>query len=423
MSLKLAVAIGWRYVRSSRDFLKSVALLAMLGLALSVAILLVVQAVVAGFEYELKNRVLGVMPHLEITSFRDNGVNVDVIESVHEHLTADFEWAVEVETLALVAPLAAAGNATSSSHQVVEPMRLNGIDPVQYSRVSTVFQYIENAETSQELRAESFTIYLGRTLANRLGVEVGDSVVVWLTNSTLSLVGFLPRQKRFKVGGIVDTSTIFDSGSAYTHIEDARRLLRLNDTVSSIQLKLDDPFLAPNVASALNFNLEEPSLYVLSWTNRHGYLYRSIQESKYILIFIFSLLVAVAAFNLVSTVVVFVRERVRDIAVYRTLGSTRTFIGVIFLTTAVLISVLGLILGCIGGWLIGLILEAALPMINSLLGTDLLAEYFVSTLTVHFQITDVITVCLLGLGLALLASLLPAYSATRTDPAEVLRYE
>ncbi|MDE0646291.1 MAG: FtsX-like permease family protein, partial [Gammaproteobacteria bacterium] len=185
----------------------------------------------------------------------------------------------------------------------------------------------------------------------------------------------------------------------------------------------DDPFLAPNVASALNFNLEEPSLYVLSWTNRHGYLYRSIQESKYILIFIFSLLVAVAAFNLVSTVVVFVRERVRDIAVYRTLGSTRTFIGVIFLTTAVLISVLGLILGCIGGWLIGLILEAALPMINSLLGTDLLAEYFVSTLTVHFQITDVITVCLLGLGLALLASLLPAYSATRTDPAEVLRYE
>ncbi|MDE0645184.1 MAG: ABC transporter permease, partial [Gammaproteobacteria bacterium] len=255
MSLKLAVAIGWRYVRSSRDFLKSVALLAMLGLALSVAILLVVQAVVAGFEYELKNRVLGVMPHLEITSFRDNGVNVDVIESIHEHLTADFEWAVEVETLALVAPFAAAGKATSSSHQVVEPMRLNGIDPVQYSRVSTIFQYIENAEISQELRAESFTIYLGRTLANRLGVEVGDSVVVWLTNSTLSLVGFLPRQKRFKVGGIVDTSTIFDSASAYTHIEDARRLLRLNDTVSSIQLKLDDPFLAPNVASALNFNL------------------------------------------------------------------------------------------------------------------------------------------------------------------------
>ena len=419
MSLKLAVAIGWRYVRSSRDFLKSVALLAMLGLALSVAILLVVQAVVAGFEYELKNRVLGVMPHLEITSFRTNGVNLDVIESVHEHITTDFEWAVEVETLALVAPLAAAGKAF---HQVVEPMRLRGIDPVPYSRVSTVFQYIENAETSHELQAESFTIMLGRTLADRLGVDVGDSVVVWLTNPTLSLVGFLPRQKRFKVGGIVDTSTIFDSGSAYTHIDDARRLLRLNDTVSSIQLKLDDPFLAPHVANALNFNLE-PSLYVLTWYTRHGYLYRSIQESKYILIFIFSLLVAVAAFNLVSTVVVFVRERVRDIAVYRTLGSTRTFIGVIFLTAAVLISVLGLVLGCIGGWLIGLLLEASLPIINSLLGTDLLAEYFVSTLTVHFQITDVITVCLLGLGLALLASLLPAYSATRTDPAEVLRYE
>lgn len=419
MSLKLAVAIGWRYVRSSRDFLKSVALLAMLGLALSVAILLVVQAVVAGFEYELKNRVLGVMPHLEITSFRTNGVSLDVIESVHEHITTDFEWAVEVETLALVAPLAAAGKV---SHQVVEPMRLRGIDPVQYSRVSTVFQYIENAETSHELQAESFTIMLGRTLADRLGVDVGDSVVVWLTNPTLSLVGFLPRQKRFKVGGIVDTSTIFDSGSAYTHIDDARRLLRLNDTVSSIQLKLDDPFLAPHVADALNFNLE-PSLYVLTWYTRHGYLYHAIQESKYILIFIFSLLVAVAAFSLVSTVVVFVRERVRDIAVYRTLGSTRTFIGVIFLTTAVLISVLGLVLGCIGGWLIGLLLEAALPIINSLLGTDLLAEYFVSTLTVHFQITDIITVCLLGLGLALLASLLPAFSATRTDPAEVLRYE
>lgn len=421
MSLKLAVAIGWRYVRSSRDFLKSVALLAMLGLALSVAILLVVQAVVAGFEYELKNRVLGVMPHLEITSFHTNGVSLDVIESVHEHITTDFEWAEEVETLALVAPFVAAG---AASHHVVEPMRLSGIDPVQYSRVSTVFQYIENPETAHELQSGSFTILLGRTLADRLGVDVGDSVVVWLTNPTLSLVGFLPRQKRFKVGGVVSTtSSIFDSGSAYTHIDDARRLLRLNDTVSNIQIKLNDPFLAPTVASELNAKLKEPSLYALSWTNRHGYLYHAIQESKYILIFIFSLLVAVAAFNLVSTVVVFVRERVRDIAVYRTLGSTRTFIGEIFLTTAILISVLGLVLGCIGGFLIGLLLEAALPMINSLLGTDLLAEYFVSTLTVHFQITDVIIVCLLGLGLALLASLLPAFSATRTDPAEVLRYE
>lgn len=421
MRFKLAVAIGWRYARSSRDFLKSVALSTMLGLALSVAILLVVQAVVAGFEYELKNRILGVMPHVEIKSFQTNGVSQDVIETDHEHFPADFEWALEVETLALVAPFAAAGVA---SHHVVEPMRLSGIEPVQYSRVSTVFQYIENPDTAHELQAGSFTILLGRTLAARLGVEVGDFVIVWLTNPTVSLVGFLPRQKKFKVGGVVNTtSSILDSGSAYTHIDDARRLLRLNDTVSNIQIKLNDPFLAPTVASELNAKLKEPSLYALSWTNRHGYLYHAIQESKYILIFIFSLLVAVAAFNLVSTIVVFVRERVRDIAVYRTLGSTRTFIGVIFLTTAILISALGLLLGCIGGFLIGLLLEAALPLINSLLGTDLLAEYFVSTLTVHFQITDVIIVCLLGLGLALLASLLPAFSATRTDPAEVLRYE
>ena len=423
MSVKLGVAIAWRYLRSSRDFLKSVALLAMLGLALSVAILLVVQAVVSGFEYELKNRVLGIMAHVEIISFQENGVNLDIVEDLEAHVSSDFNWASEVHSLVLVAADPSAATFANPAANTVESVFLKGIDPIQYQQSSTLFEYVRGLEGSAELQSGSFKIFLGNTIAQRLRVNIGDSVVVLLMEPTVSLLGLLPRQKKFELGGIIETRTLFDSSLALIHIDDARKFLRTDNSASAIQIQLENPFDALNVASTLNYEMEDTTLYASSWMHRFGYLYQSIQTSKYLLLFVFSLLVGVAAFNLVSTVVVFVRERVRDIAIYRTLGSTRTFIAVIFLTTALLISVLGLVLGCLLGWVLGMLLEAVLPLINSLLGTNLLEEYFVTTLNVHFKIVDVVRVCLLGLGLALLASLVPAYRATRTDPAEVLRYE
>lgn len=388
----------------------------MLGLAFALATLLVVQAVLAGFEFELRERVLGVMPHIRILS-TENTMNVSEVSAALEATNLDITWNAEISSLVLILP-----TVQSQRAQVVEPAYLTGIDLVDHAEASSLFKYIP-ASASEKLVAGSFEVLLGQETALRLGVEEGDYVYAFVMNTSMSLLGPIPRQKKFRVAGVVNTNTFIDANYVYVHFEDASKLLRTNGQATAFNLQMDDPFDAEDIALRLNFELPDQGLIALPWTRRFGFLYEQINSSKYMLLFIFSLLVGVAAFNLISTVVVFVREREKDVAVLRTLGASRFLIGSIFLTAGTMIAAFGLALGGLLGWLIGMGLETAFPWINAHLGTNLLAEYFVTSLTVKFQLIEVINVVILGLLLSLLAALLPAFRATRLEPAQVLRYE
>lgn len=421
MNIRLARRIGWRYFRSSKDFLKSVASIAMLGFAFSIAILVITQAILSGFETELRDRVLGLLPHITLQS-RVGTMDVEKIEEQLELLAVSYRGSPTVENnVLIVAP--SKGKPTDRlepSRVVVEAARLTGIDPEKQLKASKLGQFI-GTEAIQKLVPGSFEMLIGRDKARRLGVQPGDVVTVATMEATLTLVGVVPRQKRFRVAGIVDTSTFLDAVTAYVHIDDADRLSRESSSVWSYKLQIEDPFAAQSVVASIQAQDLNSSFDVFSWASQYGHLAQRIIASRNMLILIFSLMVAIAAFNLVSTVIVFVNERRQDIAVLRTLGGERLLIGAAFLITGVLISSLGLVFGSVLGVLIGIGLELALPIISDFFGVNLLQEYFVHSLNVEFVIPDLLLVAVIGLTLSVMAAIYPAWQAMRLDPVEILR--
>lgn len=423
MKFPLAQRIGWRYFCSSRDFLRSVASVAMLGFAFSIAILVVTQAILSGFETELGNRVLGLVPHVTVQS-RSGTMEVDEIEKELDALSIDYRGSPEIESdvLLVVPPQSRIDSDSIQPRGRVEAARLNGIDPEKHTHASALGLFID-AEAISRLTPGSFQILLGRDKARELGVTKDDFVTVVMMESTLTLVGAIPRQKRFQVAGIVDTLTFLDAETAYIHLEDASRLSRISGGITTYKLQIADPFQAENLVDDL-VSMRDRNInpYIVSaWSNRYRYLMDSIVASRNVLVLIFSLMVAIAAFNLVSTVVVFVNERKQDIAVLRTLGGGRMFIGTSFLITGFMISTLGLLFGGVLGVLLGIGLELGLPIFTDLFGINLLQEYFVQTLNVEFVISDLVLVVIIGLSLSVLAALFPAWRAMKLDPAEILR--
>ena len=426
MQFRLAQRIGWRYFRSSRDFLRSVASIAMLGFAFSIAILIVTQAILSGFETELRERVLGVVPHVTIQS-REGTLDQEELEMLLDSLEIGYRGSPTIENNVLIVtpPQAVVVNEFEEVRRGrVEAAQLIGIDPEQHVNASKLGQFVEPAALAR-LTSGSFEILLGRDKARKLGVQEGDFVTAVLMEATLTLVGIVPRQKQFRVVGIVDTSTFLDAFTAYIHIDDAARLSRITDGITTYKFQIDEPFTASGIPTKF-FQLPKvrtnpyPFL-VWDWSARYGYLAERIIASRNMLVLIFSLMVAIAAFNLISTVVVFVNERKQDIAVLRTLGGGRSLIATSFLITGVMISSIGLILGGVLGYLIGIGLELGLPVFSDVLGIDLLQEYFVKTLNVEFVLSDLLLVAAIGLSLSVLAAIYPAWRAMRMDPVEILR--
>ena len=395
----------------------------MLGFALSIAILVVTQAILSGFETELKKRVLGLVPHITVHS-RSGTMDVDDIENRLDALSVEYRGSPEIESYVLLVVRSHNGldGGSDQSRGRVEAARLIGIDPDKHARASALGQFVD-AQAMSRLTPGSFQILLGRDKARELGVTKDDFITVGTMEPTLTLVGAIPRQKRFQVAGIVNTLTILDQETAYIHVQDAARLSRISNGITTYNLQIADPFEAKNLVRELVFRQDwsSSSYDVSTWLDRYGYLVNITVASRNMLVLIFSFMVAIAAFNLVSTVVVLVNERKQDIAVLRTLGGGRLFIGSSFLMTGFMTSSLGILFGCVIGVLLGIGLEAGLPVFTDLIGVNLLQEYFLQKLSVEFVISDLLLVVIIGLSLSVLAALYPAWSAMKLDPAEILR--
>lgn len=435
MKLPLPLLIGLRYVLSPRDFLSSIASLAVAGLALSIAILVVVQAVLTGFEYELRDRVLGILPHITIETKADSfptGDVVDVVEGVDGVKSVN---AVVGEMALLIVPAVSAisqsGDDSEDDPQVnvhrygkTEPVLVQGIDPQPHNRASALLDFVSKDDLSR-FQPGSFGVFVGSVTAKKLGISKGDSVTLICRNNQVSLVGYIPRQKRVQVLDVLQTGSFMDRNRVYMHFDDASRLFRTNGNATSYEIRIENPYEARQWAGVIRSLLDNRNLFVSYWSSeyQYGYLHQAIMSSRVLLLFIFSLLVAVAAFNLISTVAMMVSERRQDVAVLRTLGGDRRLISLAFLTAGVAISLIGLILGCIAGFIIGWVLEIGFPWVQSLLDLDLLSQYFVHSLRVEFVFWDLATVFAIGFLLCLVAILLPTVRAANLNPASVLRYD
>lgn len=385
----------------------------MLGIALGVCALITVLSVMNGFEKELRERILGVVAHVTVRGA--SGPLGDWRE-----LAADLRERTGVTG---VAPFVSAEGMISNGPRVSGAM-LRGIDPALEGEVSELPGKMRIGEIADLVPGE-FGIVLGRELARALGVTIGDRVVVITPQATVTPAGFLPRLKRFTVVGMFEIGMFeYDSALALMHVEDASTLFRLDGGVSGVQLRLADMFLAPRFAAALAADM--PLDYrVLDWTRQHANFFRAVQMEKTVMFVILLLIVAVAAFNLVSTLVMLVTDKQADIAILRTLGLSPAAVMAVFIVQGAVIGLIGTILGVTGGVALAQNIDVVVPALERLLGIRFLAPdvYYISDLPSDMRWGDVGLIGIIAFALCLLATLYPAWRAARVHPAEALRYE
>jgi len=417
MSLPFELFVGLRYTRAKRrnHFISFISMTSMVGIALGVAALIVVLSVMNGFQHELRSRILGVASHLQITGPSNQLGNWQgVAGQVRNHK------AVEASAPYIMA------QGMLSFGQAVQGTIVRGVIPAQEDKVAEIGQHIR-AGSFDALKPGSFGIVLGADLALALGVGVGDKVVVMAPQGQLTPTGMVPRLKQFKVVGIFQVGMYeYDSALALIHLNDAATLYRMGDKVSGLRLKLTNLDRAPLVAQQLTQQLGQDSgYYITDWTQQHANFFRAVQMEKRVMFVILTLIVAVAAFNIVSTLVMAVTDKRADIAILRTLGASPRSIMQIFIVQGALIGVIGTLMGVVGGVLLALNIETVVPFIEHVFGIQFLAKdvYYISDLPSELQWADVTVITSVSLVLSLLATLYPSWRAARTNPAEALRYE
>lgn len=417
MSLPFEFFVGLRYTRAQRrnHFISFISMTSMIGVALGVAALIVVLSVMNGFQHELRTRILGVASHMQISG--PGNMLMDwrgVASFVHGH----------PEVLASAPYIMAQG--MLSFGQAVQGAMVRGVLPEQEDRVAEIGAHIRAGEFIA-LQPQAFGIVLGADLAHALGVGVGDKVVVVAPQGQFTPAGMVPRLKQFTVVGIFQVGMYeYDAGLALIHLEDAARLYRMGDEVSGLRLKLADLYRAPQVARELAAQLAPyGGYYVSDWTQQHANFFRAVQMEKRVMFIILTLIVAVAAFNIVSTLVMAVTDKRADIAILRTLGASPRSIMQIFIVQGALIGIIGTLLGATCGVLLALNIETVVPFIERLFGIEFLAKdiYYISDLPSQLQWADVAVITTVSLTLSLLATLYPSWRAARINPAEALHYE
>ncbi len=385
----------------------------MLGIAIAVSVLIIVLSVVNGFERELKERLLTVMSHATIQG----------VDGPLQDTDSLFEIASRHSGVAAAAPFVD-GKALLIFAKQISGVEVRGIDPEQEAAVSGIDEVMSEGELAS-LAAGSFNIVLGVELANALDVSVGEKVTVTLAEGRVTPAGVLPRTKRFTVSGIYRVGMFeFDRRLALVNLTDAQKLYRLRDGVSGVRLAVDDVFSAATVVREVALENGAPVM-VSDWTRQHVNLFRSIQITKSILFVILLLVIAVAAFNIVSTLVMVVREKRSDIAIMRTVGATPMSILRIFMVQGSIIGAVGTIAGVVFGVLFAINLESIVAFLESTFGIKFLAPdvYFISDLPSDLQYSDVVSIASIALILALISTIIPAIVAARTAPAEALRYD
>ena len=415
MALPYELMIGLRYTRAKRrnHFISFISLISMLGIALGVTALIVVLSVMNGFQTELRGRILAVVSHVQISG-------ADGEMSDWQAVARDAEKLPEVRG---AAPYVQAQGMLSFGSSVRGAM-VRGIIPDEEKKVADFGMHMKEGSIDS-LQPDAFNIVLGSELARALGVFPGDKVTLIAPQGVVTPAGVVPRLKTFTVSGLFEVGMFeYDSGLAQIRLEDAQKLYRMDDRVSGVRLKLDDLFRAPWVVRELAKTLTVPA-YLSDWTRSHANFFRAVQIEKNMMFIILSLIVAVAAFNIVSTLVMAVTDKQADIAILRTLGASPRSIMAVFMVQGALIGVVGLALGVLGGVLLAHNIDVVVPFIERLLGTQILAKevYYISSLPSELQWSDVSTITVLSFVLSLVATLYPSWRASRVNPAEALRYE
>ena len=407
MNPALIVALGARYAFSRRSSLSFISLVAVSGLVLSVAVLVVVVSVVNGFERELERRVFGVLPHLTVYG-----------RSPLARSPGDVDALAGIRGVVGVAPIVQGAGLAAVADQVAG-ITILGIEPDSYPAVSDYERYL----TGGRLESGAFQVVLGAGVAQRLDVAVGDDVTLVLPAATVTPAGLFPRQKRFRVSGILRSRSEVDGRAAYVHLDDAARLFRLGERIHGYQLRLDDLFAADAVAGAAVSRLGRERVTARSWMRTHGNLYRAIGVQKSTMFVLLSFLVAVAAFNLVSTLVMVVNQRSGDVAILRTLGAGSATVVGAFVLLGLLLGGTGIVLGALLGTLIALGLPALYAWVSRSLELDLMNQYFVTYLPVEVRPDDLTGIVAVALLLAVASTLYPAWRAATLAPSRILAHE
>jgi lipoprotein-releasing system permease protein len=409
----IPVAIGLRYLRAKRrnGFISFISLASILGIAIGVAALITTLAVMSGFQREIRDRMLQMAAHATVSADGEVMENwrQAVTEAGRDKRVAGAAPYIETEAL-----LRGARN---------QPAIVRGVVPAEEGKVSVLADRMAQGKLSS-LTPRSFNIVLGRELAMWLGVGIGDSVIV-TTDYQTTPMGAVPQLKRFTVSGIFEAGyQEYDKGLAVVNLQDAQRLLRMGDGVTGVRLKLHDMDLAWDVARDLALRLKGP-YRVSDWSSENANMFRALKLEKTMMAILLSLIIAMGAFNLVSSQVMLVTDKQADIAILRTLGLTPRGVMQVFMVQGSLIGFIGTVMGVVGGILLTLNLEHILRAIERVFSVVLMPEdvYYITGLPTELNPDDVVTIALVALAMAFVATIYPAWRAARTAPAEALRYE
>lgn len=414
--LSYELFIGLRYTRAKRrnHYISFISLISLLGITLGMTALITVMSVMNGFQEEIRTRILGVASHIQIS-----GVN----EKLSDWQGVEDE-AIKHPQVEATAPYVSAQGMVSFN-QVVRGVLVRGVLPSKEEKVADFSQMMISGELNNLVPGE-FGIVVGAELAQSLGASKGDKIVLISPQGQMTPVGILPRLKQFTITGIFKAGHFeYDSTLVLIHMADAQKLYRMENTqVSGVRLKLQDLFQSKQVVQEL-LPMISDTTFISDWTSQHANYFRAIQIEKRMLSLILALLILVAAFNIVSTLVMAVTDKQSDIAILRTLGASPRSIMKIFIIQGTLIGFLGTILGVLGGVLLAFNVDSVIASIEYLFNVQFLSRevYYISEVPSDPHLIDIVTVAILSFGLTILATIYPSYRASKVNPAEALRYE
>jgi lipoprotein-releasing system permease protein len=408
--------IGLRYTRAKRKthFVSFIAFISIAGVSLGVFALIVVLSVMNGFGNELRERTLSMTSHATITGFDGTMSNWQKYAATAEENPGVISAAPYIRKEVML-----------SNGRRVSGALVRGIEPEAEKTVSTVASKMVSGELTN-LQPGDYGIVIGRELANSLGVYEGDRITVITPEASVTAVGIMPRLRRFKVVGVFEVGMHeFDSAMAYVHIADAARLFHLDDgKVNGIRLKLVDLFEAQTITHELDQTLGE-EFWIRDWTRQHSNFFKALKTEKTVMFIILLMVIAVAALNIVSTLMMTVTDKEADIAILRALGMTPGSIMVIFIIQGTVIGMFGTLIGVAAGVPVALNVFEIVSWLEQLFNTDFLPSdvYYISDITADVRPREVMTYAIAAFVITILATIYPAWRASRTMPAEALRYE